>query len=137
MFTNILRNTMEWSSLPSIPTGRQDCEAGFVTYPDGSSGIMVAGGNANSNEVSVEFLNLDTLIWEPKQSLPVDIAWGASVPYKDSFLIVGGKSDLYSYLDTISYYNPTLDEWELVGQMDYEREYVAAFMVPDSYANCV
>ena len=92
----------------------------------------MAGGDL---ETSSEFLNLDTLIWEPKQSLPFDIELGASVPFKDSFLIVGGDSG--DYLDTIYYYNPNTDQWELMEQMlKYEREYLAAFMVPDSYANC-
>ncbi len=79
---------------------RDKCQAGLVTYPDGTQGILVAG-DRNSYDTSVEFLNLETLIWEPRQSLPETVFAGASVPYQDSFLVVGGYG--YSYLNTIYY----------------------------------
>ena len=54
-------------------------------------------------------INLDTLLWEPKPSLPYDIHYGDSVPFQNSFLIVGGKSLSVSYyLDTIYYFNPNV-----------------------------
>ena len=126
---------MNWSTLPPLPMPREDCLAGFVIYPDGSRGILVAG---DEYARKVEFLDLDTLTWEPKQYLPIDINKGVSVPYKDSFLIVGGfSSDVSEYLDTVYYYNPTLDQWELMNQrMTRGREYFAAFLVPDYYAGC-
>ena len=98
---------------------------------------MVAGGDYAGP--SVEFLDLDTLTWAPKQSLPHDLRLADSVPYKDSFLIVGGDEDYDTNdeLDTILYYNPTLDEWENLGQLSVARSRNAAFMVPDSYAGCV
>ena len=126
---------MTWSTLPPLPLPRADCQAGFVTYPDRSKGILVAGGEG---QTKVEFLNLDTLTWEPKQYLPVDIHKGASVPYKDSFLMVGGySSDVGETLDTIYYYDPNLDQWDLLEQkMKMRRKYFAAFLVSDQYANC-
>ena len=124
---------MQWIPLPPMPTPRFYQQAGLVTYPDGTKGILVAGGY---RETSVEFLNLDTLIWEPKQRLPKEISTAASVPYQDSFLIVGGDT-FGSRYDTIYYYNPGTDQWDLLNQtMIYERSIFAAFMVPDSYANC-
>ena len=120
-----------------MPSEKSDCQAGLVTYPDGAKGVMIAGGNGAYQDTSAIFLNLDTLVWEPKQDLPVDLAWGASVPYQDSFLIVGGDSDLEDdYLDTIYYYNPSLDQWELMENMIMKRRILTAFMVPDSFANC-
>ncbi len=117
-----------------MPTARRYCQAGLVTYPNGDKGILVAGG---IEESSVEFLNLDTLIWEPKQSLPTTIQDGASVPFKSGFLIVGGFSSVGGYLDTIYYYNPNVDQWELMEQrMIYERDRFAAFLVPDDFALC-
>ncbi len=128
------RNLQVWSSLPSMPTARSWCQAGFVTYRNGDKGILVAGGDSSD---TVDFLNLDTLIWEPKQNLPFDIYRGASVPFQDGFLIVGGESDSQGYLDTIYYYNPTLDQWDLLDQrMKDKRETFTAFLVPDYYANC-
>ena len=124
-----------WSLLPLMPTERFRCQAGFVTYPNGDKGILVAGGY--NGETSAEFLNLDTLIWEPRPSLPVDIYWGASVPFQDSFLIVGGLSETEGTLDTIYYYNPITDQWDLLRTMNCKRDQMAAFLVPDSYSNCL
>ena len=118
-----------------MPIERRFCQAGLVTYPDGTKGIIAAGGYYT--EKSVDFLDLDTLIWEPRPRMPINIYIGVSVPYQDSFLIVGGySSDGPNYLDTIYYYNPMTDEFELLGQMMDERETFAAFLVPDYYANC-
>ena len=98
----------------------------------------MAGADAfNLHELkSSVFLDLETLTWEPKANLPREIKEGTSVPYQDSFLIVGGWS-VNRALNSIYYYNPSLDEWELLDQrMDFIRENFAAFTVPDSFANC-
>ncbi len=116
-----------------MPTPRADCQAGFVTYPDGTNGVLVAGGNY---ERRAEFLNLETLVWVPKADLPVDIHLGASVPYQDSFLIVGGIKVSSTYLDSVYYYNPNSDIWELIYTLDYGTAYSGAFLVPDSFAYC-
>ena len=125
---------MIWSSLPPMPTSRREFQAGLVTFPNGDKGILAVGGE---NVKSVEFLNLDTLIWEPKQGLPYDIYWGSSVQFQDSLLVVGGNSfEMEKHLDTVYYYDPKSDRWDLVGMMDFERRSFAAFLVPDSFANC-
>lgn len=88
-------------------------------------------------KTSSEFLDLNTLVWEPKASLPLTIGGGVSVPYLDSFLFVGGLTSV-SQQDTIYYYNPGDDRWELMPQrLKYVRTSFPAFLVPDSYANCV
>lgn len=126
---------MTWTTLPEPSIVRDRHEAGFVTYPDGSNGIMLAGGY---DETSTEFLDLQTLTWEPKHSLPLDIYYAASVPFKDSFLIVGGHHyNANDYLKSIYYYNPATDKWDFLRDMSRSREEFTAFMVPDSFANCV
>ena len=115
-----------------MTTMRQNCQAGLIINADDSRGILVAGGY--NSETTAEYLNLDTLLWEPRASLPQDVHYGASVPYQDSFLIVGGNTG--STLETIYYYNPTFDRWDLLYEMNLGRENLAAFLVPDSYANC-
>ncbi len=127
---------MEWSQLPSMTRIRDRSQAGLITDQNGNKGILAAGGDEVS---SVEYLDLQTLIWEPRANLPYDISDGASVPYQDSFLIVGGfSSNSGIYLDSIQYYNPNLDRWEMLPQsLGIERNYPTAFLVPDSYANCV
>ncbi len=128
-----LRNTQVWSSLPPIPIVKSGSHAGFVTFPNGANGVLISGGGDSSSY----FLDLDTLIWQPKSSLPLAIYIGASVPYLDSFLIVGGHIDgQTSDLNTIYYYNPSVDDWEVIGTMSIGRRALTAFMVPESFANC-
>ena len=54
-----------------MPTARRDNEAGFVYYPDGRKGLLVAGGHEGGT--SSEFLDIDTLVWESKAELPYQI----------------------------------------------------------------
>lgn len=74
-----------------------------------------------------------------KSSLPFDIRNGQSVPWKDSFLIVGGYSyDKGDYLDSILYYNPQTDAWDLMNQrMKKTRQRFTAFSVPKDFGSCV
>ena len=79
------------------------------------------------------------LNWEAKADLPFDIYSAESVPYNNSILVFGGRSNNLNdnkALDTIYYYDPETDEWLLKGHMKNERYYFPAFLVPDSYANC-
>ena len=126
---------MTWSQLPPMPTARDRTQAGLVTYPNGDEGILVAGGTSTT---SSEFLNLETLVWEPKANLPKQIHLAASVPYLDSFLIVGGAKNFNEeFYDSIFYYNPSNNDWDLLEQtLMFGRDQLAAFLVPDSFNPC-
>ena len=107
-----------------------------MTYPDGSRGILAAGG---LSENSCEFLDIDTLDgWVPRAALPYGLGHGASVPYNDSFLIVGGFNYNGNYAtDEILFYNPERDSWDSMQQsLDDSRTDMPAFLVPDEFANC-
>ena len=58
---------------------------------------------------------------------------------RPSFLVVGGESvELMTYgLDTVYYYSPEEDEWQLLARMEYERNRSPSFLVPEWYADCV
>ncbi len=124
-----------WRPLPRIPSTKKWSQAGLVTYADGTQGILAVGGE---NERTSEFLEFGALTWKPKQSLPNDIYFGASVPFRNSLLMVGGESnDLGKVLDTIYFYDQNNEEWQLLDQrLSVKRRNLAAFMVPDSFANC-
>ena len=94
---------------------------------------MVAGGTYDDSTI---FLDLQTLEWEEKAPLPKDIRHTSTLPYKNSVLAFGGYSYDGGYLDTIYYYNPDVDEWQLFSHMQNENGYFPLFYVPDSYANC-
>lgn len=116
-----------------MPISGKNCQAGVVTYPDGTEGILVAGGTGLRKTY---FLDLDTLTWHAKRDLPTDIEFGMSVPFKDSFLLVGGTGS-QGIRDTIYYYDSSANQWDLMSpKMDHKRETFAAFLVPDEYANC-
>ena len=53
---------------------------------------MIAGGASNGQMDSAEMLSLvdGDLVWRDTHRLPHGLASIASVPYKDSFLLVGG-----------------------------------------------
>ncbi len=96
--------------------------------------ITLIGGY--NYKTSSEFLNTKT--WEPKPDLPISIEVGASVQFQDSFLIVGGYDKTTSrYLDSIYYFNPVKDDWDLLEQkLDSRLADVIAFMVPDHAVDC-
>ena len=125
----------EWKIISTLPSDRSsECISGFVEYPGGSKGILVSGG---SGEASTIFLNLATMEWEQKANLPFDIYRPEIVPYGKSILIFGGTSDGQNLdLDTIYYYDPEVDEWQLKSHMKSEIYYFPVFLVPDDYANC-
>ena len=114
---------------------REYCQAEFVTYPDGFQGILVTGGY---DKVTSEFLNIDTLTWEPKASLPYDIRSASSVKYGDGFLVIGGVSlGFGGNLDKVFYYDTVSDSWvEMEMKMDEGRVTFPAFLVSDEYAKC-
>ena len=123
-----------------MPTPRSHVQAGLVKYSDGSEHIVVAGGYDGSFYSDVtEIFHLQTQTWSTGDNLPVEIRDGASVPFEDSFLIVGGySSNGGGYLDTIHYFNPLLQKWETRDETMKDGRYLlAAFMVPNSYSNCL
>ena len=129
------RATETWSIIATLPGSRiYKCIAGIVEYPDGTRGIMVSGGYKDQTSI---FLNLETLEWEDKAALPYDIYHVSTLPNNNSILAFGGYIyDVGEILDTIYYYNPEVDEWQLFSHMNNERIDFPVFFVPDSYANC-
>ena len=95
------RTSNTWTELTTMPSPRKYVQAGLVQYSDGSEHIVVTGGCCYTE--LTEIFNLQTFTWSVGEDLPVAIGYGASVPFEDSFLIVGGYPD---YLDSIYYFYP-------------------------------
>ena len=74
-----------------MPTPRYYVQAGLVKYSDGSEHIVVAGGRSVNNDylAVTEIFDLQTQTWSVGDNLPVESIGGASVPFEDSFIIVG------------------------------------------------
>ena len=119
--------------MPSSPTLRTSAYAGLVKYPSGKQGIVFAGGNEESN---TDVLMLDTLLWQPGPDFVSRFVVGASVPFGDSFLAVGGaKGSTPS--NTIYYFDPVRETFILlVETLSTPRQNLAAFLISDALADC-
>ena len=99
--------------------------------------MIVAGGMGFTKTLkSSEELDLATLTWSPGPDLPNPIAFGESVPFRNSFLIVGGSKG-YRYFDVIYEYNPENKDWmQRPQRLKKERISFTAFLIPDDVAGC-
>ena len=113
---------------PPLTTPRWRCQAGLVTYPNKTQAVVVAGG-IDSNDSEIWFL--DETSFKSGPLLPQGMERGASVPFGNSFLIVGayegGTDEIYTY-------DVTSEEFVLLPQkLVTPRETLAAFMVPEYF----
>ena len=101
--------------------------------------IVVAGGEiGGSYHKTSEILDLQTLEWSSGPDLPVGLAAGGSVPYKKTFLIVGGDIQPENMNSNVIYeYDGILDAWITWDEvLATARQNLAAFLVPDEAVNC-
>ncbi len=108
-------------------------QSGLINHNDEQKSIVMVGG---TNCKSTIVFDSKTRSWSKKADLPFVIYGGATLPYKDSFIIIGG----YQYKNSagleksILYYNPLLDKWEVLEEeMRSARVYFTAFYVPNDY----
>ena len=116
----------------------------MATYPDGSRHLVAAGGDAFSlgDDASTWIYDLDMGIdiWRPGPKL--DLSFGESVPFKNSFLAVGGidESDPEKKISNqIWEFNadPFDEKWiRRPETLKSNRVYISAFLVPDDFATC-
>ena len=120
-----------WKQGPELTTPRQSCQAGLVTFENGTKVVVAAAGD---NEGSTEFLNLEETEWHFGPQLPNVIKGGASVQLENTFLIVGGNDDGRDALDTIWTFDTDAETWVLLNEhLATARRYTAAFLVPDDF----
>ena len=94
---------------------------------------MIAAGSFRSPGNSVEKYVLSENSWNFLNDLPFEeLYWAESVPYKDSFVLVGGRS-LGGSLDTILHYKPDEDSWIVMeGALNTPKEDVTGILVKRS-----
>lgn len=87
--------------------------------------------------VTTEIYDLDTGLWTPGPDMPKAINYGESVQYSNGFLIVGGFSATDGAdLDSVYYFNPDTETFDLMATMSAARNRATAFLVPDSLVSC-
>ena len=119
-----------------MPYYTADEQAGFArSYTKGKEYVVVAGGFDNTR---TWLLDLRVNQWIPGPNLPIDIRYAGVIQLEDTFLIVGGNSVSESRpLADIYEFDPELETWEpRPEKLAHPRDHMAAFLVPNSYANC-
>ena len=94
---------------------------------------MITGGiNSNQYLSSTEIIDLETNQISAGPDLPQAMAYGSSVQYKDSFLVVGGHPGDFEFSEFIYEFDPNLSSWIIKSQLNTGRDIMTAFLVPDS-----
>ena len=102
--------------------------------------VVAAGGFGGDGLVSTtDIYDVDSNMWSKGTPLPVPLAFTAVVPYKTTFLVVGGETyDRYSdkkakSTDKVFLYD-TSGEWTEMTHMKLSqpKSWVAAMLVPSS-----
>ncbi|XP_059080961.1 uncharacterized protein LOC131878846 [Tigriopus californicus] len=81
----------------------------------------------------VEVFDLDSGTWSTGPELPTTINWyPGSVPYRDSFLLIGGYN--YEYMNQLLWLDPSSFSWTKLNQtLKTRRNMFATMLVDDSY----
>ena len=75
------------------------------------------------------------MTWTYGPDLPYKIYYGASVQWKETFIIVGGSStEFIDTSDTLYVFDAEKNEWNRLNQtLNIGRIWTAALMVPDDF----
>ena len=127
------RNTDSWTLMPMLPEPQHYSYAGKAKLSaDKREILIVAGGQYSKSSYYLELAN--PVNWTKGPDLPVDdyLEFGSSVPYGDTFLLVGGSGERRIFAFDVD--NLT---WMVLPQMlDQHRGFFAAFLIPDSFVTC-
>ena len=99
--------------------------------------VMVVGGFADSGkqkslDTTTEILDLESMTWTQGPSTPEKLGFSgaAAIPYRDSFVLVGG--DTGPFFRTIYYLNVDSMTWETLDEkLENPRQYFAGFQIPN------
>ena len=133
------KNTQSFSNLPSLNVARGDVVGGLVRGSGGKLKVVAAGGidTSNAEMSSCEILDMDNPTgWTAGPLLPQPLQDAVSVPFGDTFLIVGGHdNDVGS--NNIYEYDNNMDSWiTRPEKLTIGRYYPCALLVPDEVARC-
>ena len=99
---------------------------------NGTKEIVLSSGSSSETGTTTEVLNLDTMTWSFGPDFPTETGtWiGASLPFENSFLAIGGYN--LGHRDEFWYFNPDIRNWEVIGRMHQGRELFAAIALPNN-----
>ncbi len=128
--------------LPILRRNYMGC--GVATNSEGVQEFVVAGGTGGGNpddSITVDVLNLDTLEWKSSENaLPTAMNAMASVPFGQTFLLVGGYDrDASRAMSVLHIFNPDDEQFYqlLTPRLRQARQYPTAMFVDvDAFPNC-
>ena len=134
-------DTEQVAELAGLNQARYGHVCGAVQHEQQGLEVVCAGGFGSDSEIldTVEILNLDSGVWRSGPGLLGGARAGmASVPFGDSFLLVGGLNAAEEALADILEYDGTAESWisrpESIGS---GRSHMAAVLVDqDSMITC-
>ena len=104
-----------------------------MTRPDGSQEVIVASGWYDIDS-KTEILDLETKQWRsgPVYPVPGRISGASTIPYKDSFIAIGGHIVYVGYTDRIYYFDRESDAWApMSASLAEERYFFPTLYIPD------
>lgn len=98
---------------------------------------MVSTGDYYATVTATEILNLDTMTWRNGTDFGAEARTfnGASIPYRNSFLAIGGYTYEIGYRNETWYFNPDTYTWEVMSVMEQERYQLTAIPIPEYVCN--
>ena len=109
---------------------------GQVVKADGTKEVVVTGGYRDPTTTYI--YNVDSGEWRQGPDFPIDLYHGASAPYGNTFLAVGGySSSTYERSPLIYLFEPDEEAWLLQPHVLTTPRYgLAAILVPPGYVEC-
>ena len=93
-----------------------ESNCGLATKSNGERMIVIAGGRTTGFESAVQIYDIAAGTWRMSENpLPHPLMFGSTVPFGDTFLIVGGSVDVYETglppSDEVLQFNPNEETW--------------------------
>lgn len=126
----------EWEQISDTVHEHFYSGCGVVSAGDGSRELVVAGGG-HTHQSSSEVYNFDRGSWVEGPSLPEAIDRTDSLPYADTFLLVGGESQGIKSTSIVKY-DPEAREFVTLAQtLPSGRSHVGLVLVDKAAVNCL
>ena len=105
-----------------------------MSLANGTREIVVTSGYYSTGGQTTEIFNLDSQTWRAGPQLPTaeETYSGTTLPYGNSFLVVGGYSIVSGCRSEIWLFNPDSYEWEVIATMTQERYSLTAIAMPEN-----
>jgi len=111
---------------------------GLIKKKNGAEEILLVGGwyDGDYKDTSLRF-DLESMLWLPGPSIPVEIENMASVQKDGTLIINGGHFGNRIFYDGILEYDPEGEKWiEHSGTLEHGRSIHQSVLVPSGYFPC-